>query len=62
VREVVREPGEQGRDGDDPERLAALAQPEIPPGAHAEVIVEESNGTEPADQDDQRPPRARERH
>ena len=47
---------------DDPERLAALAQPEVPAGAHAEVVVDETDHAQPDDQDDQRPARAREGH
>ena len=46
---------------DDAERLAPLAQPEVPAGAHAEVVVDPADEAEPDDQRDQRPARRRER-
>ena len=61
MREVVREPREHHRDRDDADGLAPLAQPEVPAGAHAEVVVEEPDRAQPDDQHDQRPARARER-
>ena len=57
---VEREEREEQRDEHDAERLAALAQPEVPAGADAEVVVDEADEREPDDQDEQRPPGARE--
>ena len=45
----------------DAERLAPLAQPEVPPGAHAEVVVDPADDAEPDDEREQRPARRRER-
>ncbi len=53
VHEVHCEVREGGCDHHDAEGLAALAQPEIAAGAHAEIVVDPADDAEPDDQCEQ---------